>query len=84
MRAANLLGIDKAKVTKDKKGTLSVYLGYTHDTSVTRYVDLSTAMLAGILKGDSGKGVKVTRDVDAKGIYNVRMRILSNPAEESK
>lgn len=81
-RAATLLGVEKAKVVKDKKGEVSVYLGYTHDTSVHRYVELSTSMFAGMMQGAFGKGVKVTRSVDAKGFYNVRLRILRNPKEE--
>jgi predicted hydrocarbon binding protein len=78
LTAANLLGIGKAKLSKDRKGNASLALIYSHDTSINKYVDLSTALLAGMLKGAYGKKVEMTRSVDSKGIYNVRLRMLGN------
>ena len=82
VRAANLLEIGKVKVSKGKKGQVTVSLGYTHYTSLNKYVDLSTALLAGMMKGALGNGVKLTRSVDAKGTYKVRMQMMKSYIEE--
>ncbi len=74
-KASDFLGIDGVKVTDGKNGSAVVRLAYNTTTSVSRFVDLSTALLSGMFKGAFGRNVKVKRDTDSKGIYIVRMQV---------
>ncbi|MGA3020840.1 MAG: 4-vinyl reductase [Candidatus Micrarchaeales archaeon] len=79
IHAAQFLGIEKASVARDKKGGTTVNLIYDHDTSTEKFVYLTTALLSGIMKETYGRSIRIVRRVNSKGIYSVRMQVLTNP-----
>jgi hypothetical protein len=84
IHAAQFLGIEKATVARDKQGGTTVNLVYDHDTSTERFVYLTTALLSGIMKEAYGRGIRIVRRVNSKGIYNVRMQVLTNPLRKKQ
>jgi V4R domain-containing protein len=77
--SSNFLRLNNPKVSKDKKGNISINIAYGHETSSRHFVDLTTAFISGIVKSTHGRSVNITRSLDRRGIYNVRMQISSNP-----
>ncbi|MCL5239633.1 MAG: 4-vinyl reductase [Candidatus Marsarchaeota archaeon] len=79
--AAKFAGIEGAKVRKSKKQGLSIMLEYGHETSVGRFVDLTSAFISGVAKGAYGRSVQASRSLSSKGVYNVRMELLGKKTE---
>ncbi len=74
--AALFVGLDGAKVTSAKKHGVSITLSYRSETSLGRFVDITSAFMSGIVKGAYGRNVKVSRTLSGRGVYNVKMEVL--------
>ena len=79
VESSNFLRVNRLRLSKDKKENLTLNMAYGNETSSRHFVDLATAFISGIVKGTYGRNVSVTRTLDGRGIYNVRMQMVSNP-----
>lgn len=75
-RASNFLRIERNSIRTDREGNVELRMVYGHDTSTNRFVGLTTAFISGIVKGMSGRGVRMDRKLDSRGVYNVKMQVL--------
>lgn len=73
---SSFLRIDGAKVSRDRKGRTVLNLTYGRESSSGRFVDLTTALISGLVKGAYGRNVQVSRSLRSSGAYNVRMEVL--------
>ncbi len=80
--ASHFLRIGSAKVSRDRKGGIKLSVAYPRDVSSGHFVDMSMAFLSGIIKGSSGKGISVSRSLDPRGFYNVKMQIMEGKEED--
>lgn len=82
--AANFLRIGAAKLRKEKNGKRTISLVYGREIASGRFVDLTTALISGLVKGMFGRNVLVSRSVGGRGIYNVRMEMIAGRLGERK
>jgi predicted hydrocarbon binding protein len=78
VQAASFLKISGARLSvggKKRKG-IALSLVYDHETSSGRFVDLTVAFISGIMKGAYGGKVQVSRGVNSRGVYIVKLEIL--------
>ena len=75
-QSSSLLNISSSKLTSRRKKSVSLSLSYDHETSSGSFVDLSTALISGLMKGAYGKNVRIKRDISSKGVYNVKLEVL--------
>ncbi len=70
---AGFLGIKSVSVSAPGMVTRSVTLSYSHESSVRGFVDLTTALVSGFVKGRLGKNPSVERNVSRTGTYIIRL-----------
>ena len=80
-RTSNFLRIEKSSIKADGKGNVAIRLTFSPETSTSRFVDLSVALISGIVKGMSGRNVSAERSLDSRGVYNVRLQVLGSPGK---
>ncbi|MDE1855115.1 MAG: 4-vinyl reductase [Candidatus Micrarchaeota archaeon] len=75
-QSSSLLNISSSRLKSNRKKGVSLSLSYDHETSSGSFVDLSTALISGLMKGAYGKNVRIKRGISSKGVYNVKLEVL--------